>query len=81
MRMRREGCHNRKNHRQHDHVVAIDHQCALPQLATHALAVLRSLVDVEGSYKHGRQENEAFRRGNEPERLIDQLAEPCRQVS
>lgn len=61
--------------RQHDDVIAVDTEGALPELVAHGRFFLRCLANVEPCDEEGGEEDEAFGRGDEAEGLIDEIAE------
>ncbi len=61
-------------------MIRVNAQRPLPELAAETAGILQRLPHVDTPHQKRRQEDKAFRRGDEAKRLIDEVAQPGGQM-
>src|ERR1700760_664575 len=80
MAVDRKGRGEGEGEQQQGNVIRVDAQRPLPELAAETAGVLQRLAHIDPAYQKRRQEDKAFRRGDEAKRLIDEVAQPGGQM-
>ncbi len=71
----RESGHHCEGKRQHQQVIAVDLERALPEPDAHIGWILDQLANVEAAHQQRRDKYEALSRGDKPDGLIHKVAE------